>query len=207
MGTQSAESLAELCTVSTVKAGPPETVMESKEQDFLERKRRSTSSVFDSSPELISQVDPQDDLLLNQLEPPEPTEAELHAELQSASVRVIFKDGSSSEDSGSQPHERQGSHDPIHEVFMVNGAEHSTWDTEFHGAFWERKLRSLSRGILGGQHPPEPLRTQPPPMLITQTLASPTPLAFAASLDTWVLGTRRCGSGTSGRPLEETAEA
>ncbi|KFO35514.1 ribonuclease E [Fukomys damarensis] len=79
MGTQSAESLADLGTVSTVQAGPPRTVMESVEQDFPERKSRSASSIPESSPELISQVDPQDDLLLNQLEPPEPTEAELHA--------------------------------------------------------------------------------------------------------------------------------
>ncbi|KFO35931.1 Mitogen-activated protein kinase 7 [Fukomys damarensis] len=78
MGTQSAESLADLGTVSMVQAGPSHTVMESVEQDFPERKSRSASSIPDSSPELISQVDPQDDLLLNQLEPPEPTEAELH---------------------------------------------------------------------------------------------------------------------------------
>ncbi|KFO28712.1 hypothetical protein H920_09886 [Fukomys damarensis] len=78
MGTQSADSLADLGTVSTVQAGPSHTVMESVEQDFPERKSRSASSIPDSSPELISQVDPQDDLLLNQLEPPEPTEAELH---------------------------------------------------------------------------------------------------------------------------------
>ncbi|XP_033618616.1 uncharacterized protein LOC117285841 [Fukomys damarensis] len=71
MGTQSAESLADLCTVSTVQAGPSHAMMEALEQDFTERKSRCASSIFDSSPELISQVDPQDDLLLNQLEPPE----------------------------------------------------------------------------------------------------------------------------------------
>ncbi|XP_010616466.1 uncharacterized protein LOC104858055 [Fukomys damarensis] len=79
MGTQYTESLAELCTVSTVQAGPPHTMMELLEQDFPERKSRSTSSVFDSSPELISQANPQDELVLNQLEPPEPAEAEPHA--------------------------------------------------------------------------------------------------------------------------------
>ncbi|KFO35935.1 hypothetical protein H920_02657 [Fukomys damarensis] len=78
MGTQYTESLAELCTVSTVQAGPPHTMMELLEQDFPERKSRSTSSVFDSSPELISQANPQDELVLNQLEPPEPAEAEPH---------------------------------------------------------------------------------------------------------------------------------
>ncbi|XP_033618615.1 uncharacterized protein LOC104869818 [Fukomys damarensis] len=78
LATSSADSLADLGTVSTVQAGPSHTVMESVEQDFPERKSRSASSIPDSSPELISQVDPQDDLLLNQLEPPEPTEAELH---------------------------------------------------------------------------------------------------------------------------------
>ncbi|KFO35937.1 hypothetical protein H920_02659 [Fukomys damarensis] len=75
-GNHSADSLAELCSVSTVQAGPPHTGMEPLEQDFPDRNSRSSSAVPDSSLEWNSQIDFIEELLLDQLEPPELPEAE-----------------------------------------------------------------------------------------------------------------------------------
>ncbi|XP_005399809.1 PREDICTED: skin secretory protein xP2-like [Chinchilla lanigera] len=95
-GNQSTKSLAEVCTESSVQAGPPRTLTEPLEPafldsgpspgpSFLDSSRadtstpqallvgRSTSPVRDSALELHSQVDSQAELLL---EPPEPPEAE-----------------------------------------------------------------------------------------------------------------------------------
>ncbi|XP_004860372.1 microtubule-associated protein 6 [Heterocephalus glaber] len=71
IGNQSTESLAGVCTVSTVQAGIPHTPVETLGQDFQDNKTRCTFSVFDSSVELKSQVHPQDELLQDHLVPPE----------------------------------------------------------------------------------------------------------------------------------------
>ncbi|XP_021103190.1 uncharacterized protein LOC101711783 isoform X2 [Heterocephalus glaber] len=57
MGNQYSQSLAEGCTASKVQANALHTLTEAPEQDFLDRKSRSTSSVLDSSLELNPQVD------------------------------------------------------------------------------------------------------------------------------------------------------
>ncbi|KFO35520.1 hypothetical protein H920_03080 [Fukomys damarensis] len=76
IGSQSTENLAEVCTVNLMQVELPHTLTEPLEQDFLERKSRSTSSLLDSSLELNSQMCLQDKILLDQMELPEPPEAE-----------------------------------------------------------------------------------------------------------------------------------
>ncbi|XP_023563972.1 proline-rich protein 12-like [Octodon degus] len=75
IGSQLAESLAEICTGSTEPAFlDPSRADVSTPQGLMVGS--STSSILDSALELHSQGDPQAELPLDQLEPPEPPEEE-----------------------------------------------------------------------------------------------------------------------------------